>query len=131
MRSLVDSFCSLVGWGLGIAISLACLRNVFWQSTEQERSAAAIACGERRSCSAQLRRFMATPLGRTYAFVTPTGNVEVRCTREFILAGDYACALENSEPVPSASAAASTPAPAPASTPASALKPAVNGKPRR
>lgn len=137
MKSLVNFLSYLIGWGIVIAITVACFRNVFWQSTEQQRLAATTACGARPACPTQLRQFMRSPIGHKYEFVTPAGDVEVSCTREFLLFGDYACAVENSELASAASASASASAPASASASAPrpavkpAVKPAVSGKPGR
>jgi hypothetical protein len=131
MERLSHSLASLISWGLGLGITVACFRNVFWHSIELERVAAATACGERPRCSAQTRQFMRSPIGHTYEFVTPAGNVEVTCRREFILIGDYACALENSALVLPPSESASESASASVSAPRPAVQPAVSSKPRR
>src|SRR5262249_23580026 len=105
---------SCLSWGaslLAIAVTAACLRNVFWDQLEP--MAATLACGQTPRCSAQVTRSMHTPIAHSYRFLVAGRSVEVECRRAWILTGDYACALTSGEP----------PAPAPAPSGSGKKKP--------
>lgn len=79
---------------LCVLFSAGAVYNVFSDNAEVEQGARAVACGDQgASCSPQLTRMERTPFGQTFEFVTAKRTVGVRCTRAFVLAGAYACAL--------------------------------------
>ncbi|MCC6555213.1 MAG: hypothetical protein IT372_19800 [Polyangiaceae bacterium] len=79
---------------LCVLFSVAAVYNVFADNAEVEQQARAVACGDQgASCSPQMTRMERTPFGQTFEFATAKRTVGVRCTRAFVLAGEYSCAL--------------------------------------
>jgi hypothetical protein len=79
---------------LCVAFSVAAGYNVFADSSEVERAAIAVACGEQGpSCRAQIARHERSPFGQTFGLVTPKHTVDVVCRRAFVMVGEYRCAL--------------------------------------
>jgi hypothetical protein len=93
---------------LCVAASAAGMYNVMSDNAEVERLAKQVACADEKpaggtaprpagqpSCEdAAQRTFMEKgPIGQTFDIVTPKRKVSVRCTRAFVLVGDYTCAM--------------------------------------
>lgn len=79
---------------LCVAASAAGLYNVMADNIEVERLAQQVACGdEGPTCKAQKTFMERSPLAQTFDFSTAKRKVSVKCTRAFVLVGDYACAL--------------------------------------
>ncbi|APR76495.1 Hypothetical protein A7982_01842 [Minicystis rosea] len=77
-----------------VLASAAGMYNVMSDNIEVERLAQQVACGdEGAACKAQKTFMERSPLGQTFDFSTTKRKVSVRCTRAFVLVGDYACAL--------------------------------------
>lgn len=79
---------------LCVAFAVAAGYNVFADSSEVERAAVAVACGEQGpSCRVQIARHERTPFGQTFGVVTPKRTVDVVCRRAFLMVGEYRCGL--------------------------------------
>lgn len=79
---------------LCVIASAAGMYNVMADNAEVERLAQQTACGdEGASCKAQKTFMERSPIAQTFDFVTAKRKVSVRCSRAFVLVGDYACAL--------------------------------------
>ena len=78
-----------------VLASAAGMYNVMSDNAEVEKLAQQIACGdEGPACRAQKTMMERTPIAQTFTFVTGKHkDVGVRCSRAFVLAGDYACAM--------------------------------------
>jgi hypothetical protein len=83
------------------AIFLACVffsvtaaYNVMSDNIEVERMATEVACGDQgATCRAQKASMSRTPFAQVFEYVTPKRTVGVRCTRAFVMVGEYACVL--------------------------------------
>ncbi len=111
---------------LGLAFAFACvagLYNVLSDDAEVTRTARMVACGgSATGCDAQMVRFLRSPVAQSYDFaISSRSTVNVRCVREWIFAGAYAC---------TASTLGGALAPAPSTPPASPA-PARPRAPRR
>lgn len=79
---------------LCVVASAAGMYNVMGDNAEVERLAQEAACkDEGAACKAQKTFMERSPIAQTFDFTTPKRKLSVRCTRAFVLAGDYACAL--------------------------------------
>jgi hypothetical protein len=79
---------------LCVGFSVAAVYNVLSDNTEVERKAKAAACqGKGDACAPFLSRLSRTPLGEALVYDLGKTQVEVRCTRAYVLAGEYACAI--------------------------------------
>lgn len=77
-----------------VLASAAGMYNVMSDNADVERLATEVACGnDGPSCRAQKTFMERSPLAQTFDFTTAKRKVKVRCTRAFVLVGDYACAL--------------------------------------
>lgn len=78
--------------------------NVYAASPGLESVAREQACGTARppsahaagqpNCRAALRMVRRSPFKQTYLFSTGAAQVQVDCTRAFVLVGDYSCARQ-------------------------------------
>jgi hypothetical protein len=78
-----------------VVASAAGMYNVMSDNAEVEKLAQQTACGDESptSCRAQKTMMERTPFGQSFTFATgKKKEVAVRCSRAFVLAGDYACA---------------------------------------
>ena len=77
-----------------VVFSVAGLYNVLSDNIEVVRMATALACGtEGPKCNGQVTRMERNPIAQSFEIVTPKKKVDVRCTRQFYLLGDYGCEL--------------------------------------
>lgn len=79
-----------------VVFSVAGLYNVMSDNIEVIRMATVLACGtEGKTCAdkAQMTRMERNPIAQSFEITTPKKKVDVRCARQFILAGDYSCEL--------------------------------------
>jgi len=76
-------------------VSAAGIYNVVADNAEVTRMAEGVACGGDAAnvCRAQMTRMERTPFAQTFEFATAKRKVDVRCSRAFVFAGEYACAL--------------------------------------
>jgi hypothetical protein len=91
-----------LGNGLGILLAVASaigVYNVVSDNTEVERLAQEAACGggpgkaAQLGCAARKTMMERTPIAQTFEFDTTKKHVTVRCSRSFLLVGEYACEL--------------------------------------
>ena len=77
-----------------IAAVIAGIVNVYADAGPIERMARARVC-ERHGppCRERLGRVLRTPFFHDLSFSDAGHNVTVRCSRSFVLVGDYACAV--------------------------------------
>lgn len=86
LQSSVAILCVLVS-GIGVY-------NVVSDNADVEHMAEGVACGgDTTSCRAQKTMMERTPFSQTFEFSTTKRKVGVKCTRAFVLVGDYACEL--------------------------------------
>ena len=79
---------------LCVLFSVAAVYNVVSDNAEVERMASAVACGDQGArCSPQMTRLERTPFAQTFEYVTAKRTVGVRCSRAFVMVGEYSCAL--------------------------------------
>ncbi len=79
---------------LCVVFSVAAAVNVLGDNAAVEALADATACaGDGATCRPQKTRMERTPLGQSFDIVTAKRKVEVRCTRAFVLLGEYACVV--------------------------------------
>ena len=79
---------------LCVVFSVAGFYNVVSDNTEVVKMATAVACGtEGPACKGQMTRMERNPIAQSFEIVTPKKKVDVRCSRAYVLAGEYACAL--------------------------------------
>jgi hypothetical protein len=96
-----------------IGITCGALRNVFSDTVEVGRMATAKACAEHDApCRVQMRHWERSAFAQTFQMHTPSGNIVVRCQREYYFAGDYRCMLRDPE-IPTITAEPPAPAGAP------------------
>jgi hypothetical protein len=77
-----------------VAFSASAIYNVMHDNADVERKATSVACAQQEAgCHAQKTREERTPFAQTFEFATAKRVVGVRCTRELVMVGDYACAL--------------------------------------
>jgi hypothetical protein len=85
-RSLVFLACVL--------FTVSAAYNVMSDNAEVAGMASGVACkDEGASCHPQNTKMERTPFAQTFEFVTAKRKVEVRCQRQLVLLGDYACVL--------------------------------------
>jgi hypothetical protein len=84
-QSVVALFC-LVASVLGIY-------NVVSDNADVEHMAEGVACGTDPFCKAQKLSMERTPLAQTFEYTTTKRKVSIRCSRAYVLAGDYTCVL--------------------------------------
>jgi hypothetical protein len=79
---------------LCVVVSALGVYNVASDNADVEHMAAGVACGgDASTCRAQKTMMERTPFAQTFEFATTKKQVGVRCTRAFVLVGDYACVL--------------------------------------
>jgi hypothetical protein len=121
VRTVVRLIESLVGLAL-VCACLAGLYNVLSDNAEVARAAEIAACADQTGpCRAQLTLFVRTPIAQSFDFATTRKkNVHVRCAREWVLVGGYACAASDVDtglfPVQSPAPSSRSSAPAPRSS---------------
>ena len=79
-----------------LAITAAGLNNVYGDTAEVERLAEERACGK-EDCSVKVLEVSKTPFSHTYVYQTSIkdqSSARVRCAREMVLVGSYACELQ-------------------------------------
>lgn len=78
-----------------ILFTVTAAYNVMSDNAEVEGMASNVACKkEGPTCKAQKTRMERTPFAQTFRFVTSkNAEFEVRCVRQFVLLGEYACEL--------------------------------------
>jgi hypothetical protein len=72
-------------------VAMASVMNVFVDTPALEFTARDAICKGQPGCSAGLRSIARNPLGRSYVFDLPRSTIEVWCTRDYIVWGDYKC----------------------------------------
>jgi hypothetical protein len=73
-------------------VAILLVRNVLSESAAVERLARARACeGRRQRCEPRMSRLIKTPLYHEIRFILGGDPLDVRCTRELYLVGDYGC----------------------------------------
>lgn len=80
-----------------IGFSVACVYNVFGVGGEVEAMAKELACqGQPLPCTAQYTRAGRTPFSHTFSMYisAKSGEKQIKCARQFIFVGDYACEIE-------------------------------------
>lgn len=90
-RNIIRPIISIVLVG-GTALGLI---NVFSDNKEVVKLAERTACGG-EECAANMTQMMRSPFSQSFTFhANPKGkaahSVDVKCTREYILIGDYGC----------------------------------------
>jgi|HubBroStandDraft_6_1064221.scaffolds.fasta_scaffold195936_3 hypothetical protein len=79
---------------LCVVVSVVGVYNVVADNADVEHMAAGVACGgDASTCKAQKTMMERTPFSQTFEFATSKRQVGVRCTRAFVLVGDYTCAV--------------------------------------
>lgn len=84
-------------FALCVAFTVSGLLNVYGNNADVQRKAEAVACREPQ-CSLTLTRMARSPFSQSFTFATQAGArrgdaVSVECKREFLLIGEYMCAL--------------------------------------
>jgi hypothetical protein len=90
-------------------VAMASVMNVFVDVPALEFTARDAACKGQQNCSAGLRSIGRNPLGRSYVFDLSRSTVEVWCTRDYIVWGDYKCSRTNQPSEPAAPSASTKP----------------------
>jgi hypothetical protein len=94
-----------------IGFAFGVLRNVHSDTVEVGRMAMVKACAEHDPpCRAEMRHWERSAIAQTFTIHSPSGNIAVRCQREYYFVGDYRCMLRDLAPV---TITAEPPAPAP------------------
>jgi hypothetical protein len=90
----VKRYSSFFIFFLCLAFSVAAFYNVSHDNAEVERMAKEVACGPQgKDCRAAMTRLERRPWGQTFEMSTPKRLVDVICRREFVMVGEYHCAL--------------------------------------
>lgn len=90
----LKSFLKLLIFVGCVVFSVGGLYNVLSDNIEVVRMATAVACaGEGPKCDGQMTRMERNPIAQSFEIVTPKKKVDVRCTRQFYLVGEYSCVL--------------------------------------
>jgi hypothetical protein len=98
MTRMKRSLQSAVGI-LCVVVSVVGVYNVLGDNADVEHMAAGVACGgDAASCKAQKTMTERTPIAQTFEFATAKRRVSVRCTRAFLLVGDYTCVASVASP---------------------------------
>ncbi|MDI1446342.1 hypothetical protein [Polyangium sp. 6x1] len=98
--------------GLVFTASILGLVNVFASSIVVDRLAGETACmGQPRGCEAAPRQWERAPWAHTIQFNTTSGTVDIRCSRAYVLLGDWSCVALNALPEPIAPSASASAAP--------------------
>ena len=89
----------MIGHAFGIcllATTALGVRNVYGDSKPVEELAKKTACaGQGPRCAADLGRMMKTPFFIEFGLRRAKGQVDVRCSRAWVLLGDYGCSVKN------------------------------------
>lgn len=80
-------------FALCVVVSIGAMINVMSDNTDVLSAAGRVACGG-DPCAATATRTERTPIAQTFDFATKKGNTTVRCTRAFVLFGEYGCVAE-------------------------------------
>jgi len=78
-----------------VLASAAGMYNVMSDNAEVEKLAQETACGAEgpATCRAQKTLMERNPIAQRFDFALPKRTVTVRCTRAFVLVGDYGCTV--------------------------------------
>ncbi len=77
-----------------VLFSVSAAYNVLSDNAEVQGMASSVACRDQgANCRAQMTRMERTPIAQTFELATQKRKVEIRCAREFLLVGEYICAL--------------------------------------
>jgi hypothetical protein len=77
-----------------IGFTASAAYNVMVDDPSVQHLGEQVACGdEAGTCVARMTSLERTPFARTFDFATSKRSVHVKCTRAFIMVGDYACAV--------------------------------------
>ena len=80
-----------------VGIAVAALYNVMGDHDAVQRTAQDVACEDAgATCNARLTFFERNPIAQTYEFATVkrSSPARVRCTRDYVFVGPYACVLQ-------------------------------------
>jgi hypothetical protein len=78
---------------VALAVAGSAAYSVFADSSAVEAQARATACaGRGQRCAPALAKVVRTPFFQEYELHLDRKPVTVRCTRSFVLVGDYSCA---------------------------------------
>jgi hypothetical protein len=90
-----------------IACGAAAVYNVFGDQASLEGVARHVACARRTTkgapvCHLQIKRLARSPFKQAYLYVSPGGGgpVAVDCVRQWVLFGEFSCAIAADKPAP-------------------------------
>ena len=84
---------------LSMGVVAGFLRNALADEPQLETTVHEVACGDRgATCALRVRASERSALGRTWWFQLDQEPVAVRCERQYLVLGDYACKLSSSTP---------------------------------